>query len=59
MVRMWPIIDDHTIDKHGESPIIDDFCTEHIQSIVNENFRVFLNLVGLFLAWHTLSFMSC
>ena len=29
-MRMWLIIDDHAIDEHGDSPIIDDFCTEHI-----------------------------
>ena len=23
------IINDHAFDKHGDSPIIDDFCTEH------------------------------
>ena len=30
---MWPIIDDHTIDKHGDSPIIDDFCTQKANSV--------------------------
>ena len=29
LVHMWPIIDDHAIDKLGASLIIDDFCTEH------------------------------
>ena len=33
LIRIWSIIDDHAIDKHGDSPIIDDFCTEHIESI--------------------------
>ena len=33
MIRMWSIIDGHAIDKHGDQPIIDDFCIEHILSI--------------------------
>ena len=33
LIRMWSIIDDHSDDKHGDSPIIDDFCTEHFWSI--------------------------
>ena len=34
-ILMWSIIDDHAIDKHGDSPIIEDFSTAHISSIVN------------------------
>ena len=30
------IIDYHAIVKHGESPIIDDFCTDHIKSIASQ-----------------------
>ena len=30
---VWSIIDIHAIDKRDDSPIIDDFFTEHIQSI--------------------------
>ena len=25
LIRMWSIIDDQSIDKHGDSPIIADF----------------------------------
>ena len=30
---MWPIIDYHATNKHGDLPIINDFCTEHFLSI--------------------------
>ena len=29
-IRMWSKSNDHAIAKYGDSPIIDEFCTEHI-----------------------------
>ena len=40
MIRMRSIIDDHTIDKHGDSPVIDDFWTEQIYSTALSHSRV-------------------
>ena len=30
LTRMWPITGDHAIDIYGDSPIIDNFCTDYI-----------------------------
>ena len=33
---MWLIIDDHAIDKHGDSPFIDDFVPNTFSQLITK-----------------------